>query len=219
MLRVQPKEKQRRKVAIPDELRNAIRDASILIAESTRDPQQSIEFDDAIECGCLVGGRVGITSRPFEFRYFPSIGCSFDLRWDLAMSQLEIEDIAEGFVTELILYCCKEQKCGYKSTTPDGLCSCDYFDDPYCGDIAFPDTTEALRRIGLPTITQHSLRDEVIEQLGSPGEYGGGENHPRLGHVWRWIKYERPDCWLKFEFKTSGVLRGISIYPKTTIET
>ena len=59
MLRAEPKEKERRTVAIPDDLRDAIREAHYLIGESKRDPDVRVDYDDAIQCGCLIGGRVG----------------------------------------------------------------------------------------------------------------------------------------------------------------
>lgn len=72
MLRVEPKEKEKRRVAIPEDLRDAMRDVHYLIRESQRDPDVRVDYDDAIQCGCLIGGRVGSKKRPFEFTYFPN---------------------------------------------------------------------------------------------------------------------------------------------------
>ncbi len=211
MLRAQPKEKERRKIVIPDELRDAIREAHFLIGESKRDPDVRVDYGDAIQCGCLIGGRVGSKDRPFEFSYYPDADRSSKSRWHLALHPLEIEDIADGCMTELNLYCCKSPDCGHKSTDPDRLCNCDYVEDPYSGNVKLTDVDEALRRIGLPEITQNASREEIVQLLGDPQETGGGEKHPTIGYIWPWIKYRRPDCQLRFEFQKSGQLRGLSI--------
>lgn len=211
MLRLQPREKERRKVVIPDELRDAIREAHFVIQESERDPDVRVDYDDAIQSSCLIGGRVGSAKRPFEFTYHPESGRSSRSRWNLALHPLEIEDIADGHMTELELYCCRSPDCGFKSTDPKGHCSCDYIDDPYFGNIKPADTDEALRRIGLPEITLQSSREEILHLLGEPQETGGGRKHPNRGYIWPWIKYFRPDCQLRFEFQKRGELRGISI--------
>lgn len=149
--------------------------------------------------------------RPFEFTYYPDGTRSSQSRWHLALHPLEIEDIAEGFMTELNLYCCKSTECGHKSADPDDLCDCDYIEDPYFGNVMLTDVDEALRRIGLPDITQDSSQNAIVQLLGEPQETGGGETHPTFGYIWPWIKYHRTDCQLRFEFQNSGRLRGISI--------
>jgi hypothetical protein len=211
MLRAQPKEKERRKVVIPDDLRDAMQDVHYLIGESKRDPDVRVDYDDAIQCGCLIGGRIGSKKRPFEFTYYPDAERSSKSRWHLALHPLEIEDIAHGCLTELTLYCCKTPECGYKSSEPDHFCSCDYVEDPYFGNIKLAEVDEALRRIGLSEITQHSSRVDIERLLGDPQETGGGEKHPTIGFIWPWIKYRRPDCQLRFEFQKTGKIRGISI--------
>ncbi len=190
-----------------------------MIAAAKRDRHLSLNHDQAIQCSCLVGGLVGNEPRPFCWRYYPAANGSSNSRWDLATNHLEIQDMADGFVTELSLYCCQEPNCGYKSTTPDGTCDCDFVDDPFLGEVALGNATEALGRIGVTNLTQFSLRDEVLARLGPPTESGGREIHQRLGPVWRWIKYERPTCWLRFDFKASGVLERLTIYPKLELET
>lgn len=211
MFRADPKEKVRQKVSIPEDLRDAIREAHYLIGESKRDPDVRVDYDDAIQCRCLIGGRVGSKKRPFEFKYYPDGDRSAQSRWKLALHPLEIEDIADGFLTELNLYCCKSPDCGHKSNDPEDLCDCDYIDDPYFGNVKLSDTDEALRRIGISDITQNSSRNEIEQLLGDPQETGGDEIHPTLGYIWPWIKYLRTDCQLRFEFQKSERLRGISI--------
>lgn len=211
MLRPQPKEKERRRVAIPEDLRDAMRDVYEIIGESKRDAEVCVDYDDAIQCGYLVGGRVGSRKRPFEFTYSPNGDRSTKSRWKLALHPLEIEDIADGCMKELSLYCCKSPECGHKSTDPQDLCKCDYVNDPYVGNIRLSETNEALRRIGVTEITRKSSRNEIIQILGDPHEKGGGEYDPTFGYVSPWIKYLRADCQLRFEFQKSGRLRGISI--------
>lgn len=173
--------------------------------------QTRVDYDDAIQCGCLIGGRVGSRKRPFEFTYYVDGDRSPKSRWHLALHPLEMEDIADGCTTELSLYCCKSPDCNHKSTDPDALCDCDYVDDPYFGNVELSDVDEALRRIGLSEITQDSSRDKIVKILGNPKETGGDEKHPTLGYIWPWIKYQRADCQLRFEFQKSGAIRGISI--------
>ncbi len=211
MLRAHRKEKERLKIAIPDELRDAIREAYFLIGESIRDPDVRLDYGDAIQCGCLIGGRVGSKKRPFEFTYYPATDRSSKSRCHLSLHPLEIEDIVDGCMTELILYCCRSPECGHRSTDPDRRCSCEYVEDPYSGNIKLTDADEALRRIGLPEITQDASRDEIVQQLGEPQETGGGEKHATFGYIWPWIKYHRVDYQLRFQFQKSGRLRGISI--------
>lgn len=211
MLRREPKEKERRRVEIPVDLRDALREALILIAESKRDPDVRVDYDDAIQCGCLIGGRTGTRKRPFEFTYYPDGDRQTRARWHLVLHPLEIEDIADGYMTELTLYCCRTPDCGHKSNDPEHLCGCDYVEDPYFGNVKPADTDEAIRRIRLPQITPSSTRTEIVEILGEPQEVGGDEKHPSHGYVWPWIKYHRADCQLRFEFQKSGALRMLSI--------
>ena len=103
MRRPKPKEKERRRVEIPVDLRDALREAQFLIAESKRDPDVRVDYDDAIQCGCLVGGRVKTGKRPFKFTYYPEGDRTTKARWRLALHPLEIEDIADGCMTELTL--------------------------------------------------------------------------------------------------------------------
>jgi len=211
MLRPQPKEKERRRVEIPADLRDALREAHFLIAESKHDPDVRVDYDDAIQCGCLIGGSVGTRQRPFEFTYYADGFRQSKALWHLALNPLEIEDICDGHMTELTLFCCRTPDCGHKSNDPEDRCDCDYVEDPYFGNIKPCDTEEALRRIGLPQITQSSTRGDIVQVLGEPPEFGGGEKHPAFGYVWPWIKYSRTDCQVRFEFQKSGALRMLSI--------
>ncbi len=212
MLRPAPKEKERRRVLISEELRAALREVHDLIVESKHDPDQDISFEDAIQCECLVGGRVGSARRPFVFSYFPNGDRSKNSCWTLALHPLEIEDIADGCTKELSLYCCKTTNCYHQTTDPQALCECDYVNDPYVGNIRLSDTVNALRRIGVTGITRNSSLEQIIEVLGDPHEAGGGEKPPKAAYINRWIRYLRGDSQLRFEFQKSGALRAISIH-------
>jgi hypothetical protein len=211
MLRRQPKEKDRRRVPIPDELREALREALSLINESKRDPDIRVDYDDAIQVGRLVGGRVGSRKRPFEFNYYADGDRTRKTCWHLALHSREIEDIVDGCMTELTMYCCQTLGCGHRSSDPESLCDCDYFDDPYYGNLYFPNAAEALRRLGISGISELSDRQDVLDILGQPKHSGGGEKHPESGYILPWIKYNRTDCQLRFEFQESGRIRMVSI--------
>lgn len=211
MLREQPKEKDRRRVAVPDDLREALREAFFLINESERDPDVRVDYDDAIQLGCLIGGRVGSDKRPFEFTYYRDGDHAGAARWHLALHPIEIEDIVDGHMTEITLYCCRTPDCGCISNDPEYFCSCDYVNDPYSGSIDLSDTVEALNRVGISGLCESSTHDDVLGVLGEPHQSGGGEKNPVFGYIWPWIKYNRTECQVRFEFHTSGKLRGVSI--------
>jgi hypothetical protein len=211
MRRPRPNEKERRTVKIPAELREALREVHCLIAESERDPDVRVDYGDAIQCGCLVGGRTGTPERPYELTYYPHSDRRSTRRWRLSLHPLEIEDIVDGCMAELTLYCCRTTGCEHKSSDPEDLCDCDYVEDPYFGNIEPANIDEALRRIGLPQITRSSTRADIVQFLGEPQETGGGRKIPPLGYVRPWIKYYRPDCQVRFEFGKSGALRMLSV--------
>ena len=209
MLRRQPREKESRRISIPDDLRASLAEVNSLIKQSKRDPDVRIDYDDAIQLENLVGGRVGEPKRPYEFTY--NSGGDKNARWHLALHPLEIEDISDGHMTEMTLYCCKSADCGRKSNDPEFLCDCDYVDDPYSGNIEFPAAEEALRRLGVAGISAQSTRENVVEVLGEPTFMGGGLKDSTFGYISPWIKYHREDCQLRFEFGKDGRIRLVSI--------
>ena len=58
-LKEQPTPKERRGLAIPDELQDSLRQVWELIEEAKRDPDINLHFDDAIQVGAVCGGRTG----------------------------------------------------------------------------------------------------------------------------------------------------------------
>ena len=210
MLRKQPKPKERRTVSIPHELRDSLREAYEIIRAAKNDPDISIDFDDAIQTPHLCGGKTGEKPRPFQFTYYHSEN-DRTANWQLALHRLEIEDIADGRMTEMSLYCCTSPGCGHKSRDSEDLCDCDYFEDPNYGTIDFPAARDVLAHWGVSGIDESSGQSDVIEQLGKPSQAGGDEVRT-FGYIWPWIKYLRTDCQLRFEFnKTRERLRNISV--------
>jgi hypothetical protein len=127
--RLQPRPKERRKVPIPAELRDALREVVELIRQARRDPDVVLDYDDAIQIGAVCGGRIGRQPRPYVLTYFPE-GDRQRGRWCLTLHRTEIEDIAEGRMTELTLFCCTSPDCRCKFREETGTCFfCDYEDD------------------------------------------------------------------------------------------
>ena len=71
MRRLQPKQKDRRKVPIPAELRDSLREVFELIRQAKTDPDIVLDFDDAIQVGAVCGGRYGKKPRPYVLTYYP----------------------------------------------------------------------------------------------------------------------------------------------------
>lgn len=210
MLRAQPRPKLRQATPVPDELRESLREALDLIHESFRDPDVRVDYGDAIQSPRLCGGRVGTEKRPYEFTY----DCSADRsRWRLAFHPLEIEDIVDGHTTQITLHCCTSAGCGHKSNDPEFLCDCDYVEDPLFNRFEFPAAIEVLHRLGIDGLTAASTREDVIALLGEPTRTGGGQKHTAIGYIHPWIKYQRPDCQLRFEFHKSTGIRLVTVLP------
>ncbi len=210
MRRRNPHPKLHEETLVPDGLRESLREAAEVIRDAESDPDISIDFDDAIQTSALCGGRCGKGKRPFQFTYYHKANGKKS-KWFLEFHLLEIEDIADGRMTALWLYCCQTHHCGHKSSNPDNLCSCDWSEDPHFGNIEFPAATETLRNLGIKDITADSNVQEVIDILGQPTAAGGDREHPPLGYIHPWIKYHRTDCQLRFEFNKGKGLRMISV--------
>jgi hypothetical protein len=136
MRRQQTKPKDHRRVPIPDELRDAMREVHEIVEEAENDPDISIDYDDAIQVNGLCGGRCGTKKRPFEFTFYPP-GGDKRARWYLTLHPLEIEDIADGVMTDIMMYCCTSPECQMKFREPDETCFfCDYVDNDASGSPA-----------------------------------------------------------------------------------
>jgi len=211
----QPRPKDRRAVPIPADLREGLREVFELIQRSENDPDINLDYGDAIQVGAVCGGRYGKKLRPYVLTYYPE-GDRERGRWFLAMHETEIEDIADGHMTEMTLYCCTSADCRCKFREPDEKCFyCDYVDDPNYGTFVFPEATARLVGRGIAALSERSTRDEVITVLGPPDGRGGGVKHPVLGYVEPWVNYRRADCQLRFAFnKTGKRIKSITIMEK-----
>ncbi len=212
MRRLLPKLKDRRKVPIPAELRNSLREVFELIQEARSDPDICLDYDDAIQAGAVCGGRYGKKPRSYVLTYSPK-GDAARERWYLTLHRTEIEDIGDGRMVEIALYCCTSPNCRCKFREPDDHCFyCDYADDPNYGTFTFPEAALKLTDRGVAGLSENSTKEDVVGVLGAPDESGGGLKQPRLGYIWPWIRYRRSDCQLRFEFnKNSTRLRSITI--------
>ena len=128
---------------IPDDLRDAMRQVHELLGHAEDDPGIAVDFDDAIQVGGLCGGRYREGKRPFGFTYFPPDRDERG-RWLLTLHPQEIEDIADGVMTEIKLYSCTSPDCRMKFREADDTCFyCDYYDDAG----ATPNSEELLKSL------------------------------------------------------------------------
>jgi len=206
-VKLQSKPKERRRLPVPLDLKEALTEAFHMIEDSRHDPDVRVDFDDAIQVGKLCGGKVGDKRRPFEFTYYPDEAVKS--RWELSFHVLEIEDIVDGRETELTLFCCTTPSCGFKSNSANGNCNCDYVEDPFFGSFDFPAAGDKLAHWNLPAFTRSSMRQVIIDALGAPDETGGGyKSDGRTIPIW--IKYLRVDCQIHFQFDRRGHLQMVS---------
>jgi len=139
-----PKPKERRKVPIPAELRDSLREVFELIQQAKHDPDIVLDYDDAIQVGAVCGGRYGKKPRPFVLTYFPE-GEGKRGRWYLTLHRTEIEDIGDGRMTEITMFCCSSPDCHCKFREEKENCFfCDYEDDAETRD--FQARLEALAK-------------------------------------------------------------------------
>ena len=206
-LKLQPKPKERRRIPIPADLKDALTEALQLIKDSRCDPDVRVDFDDAIQIGGLCGGKVGEKRRPFEFSYYPP-GAE-KARWELAFHPLEIEDIVDGHLAEMTLHCCTTPNCGFKSNDVDIYCDCDYVEDPFFGSFSFPAAQAKLAHWRLPAFESSSRRQDIVNVLGTPCEEGGGYKAEGR-RIPVWIKYFREDCQIHFQFDRKGHLEKVT---------
>ena len=57
MQRAQPRPKERRRVSIPAELRDSLKEVWELIRRASHDPDIALDYDDSIQVGAVCGGR------------------------------------------------------------------------------------------------------------------------------------------------------------------
>lgn len=108
------------KVPVPAGLRDDLREIWDLIRRARRDPDIPLDFDDAIQVERTCGGRCPSDRKRFDLTYYPEghPHCA----WDLRLHKLEIEDIADGVMTEVALWSCSSPDCDCKSSAPMDRC-------------------------------------------------------------------------------------------------
>jgi hypothetical protein len=79
------------------------------------------------------------------------------------------------------------------------------------GNYEFPRVAKILRELGIKNITANSTKKEVIQLLGKPDKTGGGNKLSVLGYVDPWIKYNRPDCQLRFAFDKDKAVKLVTL--------
>ena len=174
------------------------------------DPDIALDFDDAIQVAAICGGRVGNVPRPYELTYYASSGD----RWELALSALEIADIADGHMGALVLHCCSDESCDAKFATPDGTCSrCDYFEDSRFGSFVGSEAAARLRDAGVPE-SAALTREGITLSLGEPDATGGGTPLSEKRYVPPWIKYRLEDRQLHIAFDEEGIVQKVTVMEK-----
>lgn len=213
MQRAQPRPKERRRVSIPAELRDSLKEVWELIRRASHDPDIALDYDDSIQVGAVCGGRVGKGSRPYALTYYSS-GDTQRGRWFLALHPTEIEDIADGRLTEIVMHCCTAPECRCKFREADGLCCyCDYVPDREYAHLGVGAALPRLEGMGIRGLTATATRDDVLAALGQPQESGGGVRDRVLGYIKPWIKYHRPDGQVRFEFSRQGEIEAVTFMP------
>jgi hypothetical protein len=211
--RPQPRPKERRRVPVPAELRDSLRAVWELIEQARHDPDIVLDFDDAIQVGAVCGGRIGKPPRPYVLTYHPE-GDAERGRWFLSLHWTEIEDIADGCLTEMAMYCCTSPECRCKFREAGENCSyCDYPPDPEYGHLMMQAALPRLAEMGISGLSATATRDHVVAALGEPQESGGGVVHGDIGYIKPWIKYRRRDHQLRFEFDAQGTVEAVTFMP------
>ncbi len=75
----------------------------------------------------------------------------------------------------------------------------------------FPAAGHILNKLGIDGLTAHSTQQVVIQRLGTPDKTGGGIKMAVLGYINPWIKYQRSDCQLRFEFNRDKEIKSVTL--------
>lgn len=82
---------------VPDGLRNDMRSVCERLDQLASDPDEDVDFDDAIQIGSLCGGRVDSRADRYSFSYYLPSG---DV-WSFEAPRTILEGIADGSITRL----------------------------------------------------------------------------------------------------------------------
>jgi hypothetical protein len=209
-MRRELKPKQRKAVPIPDDLRASLLEVWQSIEDSERDPDMRVDYDDAIQVGNVSGGRTGESRRPFEFTYYPPDDAERG-RWFLALHPTEIEDVADGVLDALPMYCCTSTDCRCKFREADDHCFyCDYEANPDRGTFTATEARPRLAAMGVLGLSDTSNRAGVIALLGQPIETGGGVMiHGHKVHPWATFRIAAGEILVEFWSK-SGRIKAVT---------
>lgn len=75
----------------------------------------------------------------------------------------------------------------------------------------FPKAKEMLVAIGIEGISSTSTKRDVIKSLGEPDLSGEAREHRIFGPTPAWIKYQRDDCQLHFEFDEKDRVAAVTL--------
>lgn len=70
--------------------------------------------------------------------------------------------------------------------------------------VPLPVAVQVFRNSGIDQIDSASQKPDILRVFGTPDEAGGGD-HPSYGHIPDWIRYDRPDCVIRFEFDGNSI--------------
>ncbi|WP_422929298.1 hypothetical protein [Singulisphaera sp. PoT] len=107
----------------------------------------------------------------------------------------------------------------FDTSTPEKVPESVTLRDMGFGDRSTPFTVAAqvFRNSGLGPIPDDATRADILRIFGPPVASGGGE-HPKYGRIPDWIRYNRPDCHLRFEFDGERVTGVMFSSPHYSIE-
>lgn len=207
---LKPKAKDHRDIPIPDDLRAAFQSACEIVQAAGRDPDERIDYDDAIQVGGLCGGRIGKGRRPFIFKYFGVEG-KHD-RWYFSLHDFEVEDIADGVISSLKMYCCTSPECGCKFRDADQHCFyCDYEEDPDHGTFPLAEALPRLEKLGIHGISETLTLEAAKKLLGEPFATGDARGVSALT-IDPWAKFRVGEKVVHIEFwKKSGLIKAVTI--------
>jgi hypothetical protein len=84
-------------VVVPEELRTDMQSVCDYLDDVADDPDENIDFDDAIQIGSLCGGRIDRRKDIYLFSYYPSNG---DV-WDFRVRRTILDGVADGSISKL----------------------------------------------------------------------------------------------------------------------
>jgi hypothetical protein len=113
-----PQPKVLRRLPVPLELRSFLSAVHLDLRSGCRDDLSGA--DDQFQCRYAYGGRDDEDPNQFLFTYFPTEGVG--QKWELRLYRTEVEDIADGVLGELSLWCCPSTGCQCASWNEGELC-------------------------------------------------------------------------------------------------